>query len=93
MEIADQRHVHAETQQPLADFRHGGSALIAVDGDAHHFRTGLEKRRHLLHGGVDVSRIGIGHRLHDDGRTATDDDTAHVYGDGCAAGLRIVIGM
>ena len=93
MEIADKRHIKPKPQQPLADFRHGGRTLVAVDGDAHDFRTGPEQRRHLLHGGVDIRRIGVGHRLHDDGRAATDDDTAHVYGDGCAAGLGIVIGM
>ena len=81
VEVADQRHVEAEPQQPLADLRHGRSTLVAIDGDAHHLRARLEERRHLGDRRVDIGRIGVGHRLHDDRRAAADDDAADIDGD------------
>ena len=36
--------------EPLADMRHGGGGLVAVDGDAHEFRAGAGKRRDLAGG-------------------------------------------
>ncbi|ENN84185.1 hypothetical protein RHSP_77665 [Rhizobium freirei PRF 81] len=92
VEVADQRHVHAETEQPLANLRHGGGAFIAIDGDAHEFRTGFVKGRHLRHGRIDIGRIGIGHGLHDHGGTAADDHAADIDGYGGTARFRIEIG-
>jgi hypothetical protein len=37
-------------------------------------------------GALHVGGVGIGHRLHDDGRIAADDDAAYIHGDGGAAG-------
>ena len=40
---------------------------------------------HLPRRALDVGRVGVGHRLHDDRRTAADDDAADVDGNGDAA--------
>jgi hypothetical protein len=77
--------------EPLADMRHGGSTLVAIDGDAHQLRAGREQRGDLGDRRVDIGRVGIGHRLHDDGRAAADDDAADIDGYRCAARFRIKI--
>ena len=81
MEVADDRHVHAHLRQPLLDVRHGGGGLVAVDRDAHDFGAGAGQRRHLARGALDVGRVGVGHRLHDDRRVAADGDAADIDGD------------
>ncbi len=43
------------------------------------------QRRHLPHGAVNIGRVGIGHRLHDDRRAAAHDDAADIHGDGLVA--------
>ena len=78
MEVADQRHRHAELGEPLLDARHGGGRLVAVDRDAHQFRAGTRQRRHLARGALHVGGVGIGHRLHDDRRAAADHDAADI---------------
>ena len=82
VEVADDRHVDVHFQEPLLDVRHGGRGLVAVDGDAHDFGAGPRQRRHLLRRPVDVGGVGIGHRLHHDGRAAADGDVADLDGDG-----------
>ena len=72
MEVANQRHVDVARRQPVADMRHGGRRLVAVDGDADQLRAGARQRRHLGDGGVDVGGVGVGHRLDDDRRAAAD---------------------
>ena len=47
MEVADDRHVDADLEQPLLDLRHGGGGLVAVDRDAHDLGAGARQRRHL----------------------------------------------
>ena len=80
MEVADQRRFDAENVQPLADMGHGGGGLGAIHGDAHQLGAGARQRRDLGRGGVDIGRVGIGHRLHDDGRVAAKGDAADVTG-------------
>ena len=58
---------HALLVEPVANMRHGRRRLVAIDGDAHQFRTRLRQRRDLRHRGLDVRRVGVGHGLHDDG--------------------------
>ena len=82
VEVADDRHVDVHLREPLLDVRHGGRGLVAVDGDAHDLGTGARQRRHLLRRRLDVGRVGIGHRLHHDGRAAADGDVADLDGDG-----------
>ncbi len=50
--------------------------------DADQLRSRAGERLHLLSGALDVRRIGVRHRLHDDGRGAADADGAdgHLYG-------------
>ena len=85
VEVADQRHLHAHLQQPLADARHGLGRLVAVDGDAHDLGAGAGEVGGLPRGPFHVGRVGVGHRLHDDRRAAADDHAAHIDGDGCSA--------
>ena len=56
--------------------RDGGGGLLAVDRDPHQFGTGARQRCDLRHGAFDIGGVGIGHRLHDDRRTAADGDIA-----------------
>ncbi|MCY1289089.1 hypothetical protein D9M70_381660 [compost metagenome] len=91
VEVADERHVQTEALEPLADLRHGGGTLVAVDGDAHQFRAGLVKGGNLRHRSVDISCIGVGHRLDDHRRATAHYDPADIDGDGRTAGLRIKI--
>ncbi len=82
VEIANDRHVDVHAEQALLDMRHGGGCLVAVNRNAHDFRTSPRQVRDLLGGRLDVGGIGIGHRLHDNGRAAADGDVANLYGDG-----------
>ncbi len=72
VEIADQRHEAVLPRQLVADMRHGGGGLVAIDRDAHQLGAGAGERRDLRDGGVDIGRIRIGHGLHDDRRAAAD---------------------
>ena len=74
VEVADQRRVHAQDVEPLADVRHGRRGLGAVDGDAHELGAGARQRRDLGGRRLDIGRVGIGHRLDDDGRIAAERD-------------------
>ena len=76
MEVADQGRGDAALAQAVADMRNGGGRLLAIDGDAHHFRSGARQRRDLRDRAVDIGGVGVGHRLHDDRRTAADGDIA-----------------
>ena len=85
VEIADERHVDAEPVEALADARHGGRGLVAVDGDADDLGAGPGERRDLRHRRVDVGRVGVGHRLDDDRGAAADHDGADAHADGAMA--------
>ena len=85
VEVADQRRLDAEDVEPLADVRHGGRGLGTVDGDAHELGAGARQRRDLGGGRLDIGRVGIGHRLHDDGGIAAQRDVADPDRDGAPA--------
>ncbi len=85
VEIADQRGVHAELEQSLADGRHRAGGFLGVDRDTHQLRTGFGQRLDLLDGGVHVRRVGIGHRLNDHRRAAADTHMVHGDTEGVAA--------
>jgi hypothetical protein len=68
-----------------ADVGHRGGALVAVDGDAHQLGAGAPELGHLLDGGLDVGGVGVGHRLHDNGRAAADGHAANVHTHGLLA--------
>ena len=72
MEIADQRHVDTAFGQAVADMRNGCGRLVAVDGNADKFGAGGGQGGDLCHRGIDIRRVGIGHRLNDDRCVAAD---------------------
>ena len=76
VEVADERRLDPEPIEPLFDVRHGGGRLGAVDRDPDKFRARARQRGHLRGRGLDIGRVGIGHRLHDDRRIAADRDAA-----------------
>ncbi len=82
VEIADERHIHAHREKPVADMRHGRRRLFAVHGDAHQLRTRLRERRNLLHGRVHIRGVGVRHRLHNDGRAPADGHAANLHRNG-----------
>jgi len=59
----------------------GGGRLIAIDRDAYEFGAGTGQRCHLTRGTLDIGRIRIGHRLHDDRRPAAHRDAANLNRD------------
>ena len=72
VEITDQRHITAQSIESATNGRHLRGRLWRIDGDADDLRTSLPELIHLLYGGIDIGRVGIGHRLYDHGRPATD---------------------
>ena len=72
VEVADQRDRHAHPREPVADMRHGGGGLVAVDRDAHEFGAGAGERGDLARGALDVGGVGVGHGLDDDRGAAAD---------------------
>jgi hypothetical protein len=85
VEIADQRHRDASSRELVADVRHRRGALVAVDRDAHEFGPSPPELADLPDGRLDVGRVGVGHRLDDDGRAAADGHTADVDANGLLA--------
>ena len=76
MEIADQGRGDAALAQAVANVRNGGGGLVTVHRDADHLRAGARQGCDLGDGAVDIGGVGVGHRLHDDRRTAADGDIA-----------------
>ena len=74
----------ADLRQPVADRRHRGGRRRFVHGDAHQLAAGARQRLDLLRGAFDVRRVGVGHRLDDDGRGTADGHATDVNGDGFA---------
>ncbi len=78
----------ADPVETLADAGDGSGALVTIDGDAHELRAGAGERHHLRHGSIDIGRVGVGLRLHDHRRIATDHHLADSDGDRAAARCR-----
>ena len=78
MKVPDDRDVDPELEEPFLDMRHGSRRLVAVDGDAHDFRTCSRELRHLPRGRLHIGGIRVGHGLHDDGRAAADRHAADI---------------
>ena len=66
MEVADDRHAHAEHVERVDDLRHGGGRGVGIHGDAYEFGTGAGERHDLIDGGSDVGGIRVGHGLDHD---------------------------
>ena len=85
VEVADQRRLDAENVEPLANIGNGCRGLGTVDGDAHQLGAGARQRRDLGGSRLDIGRVGIGHRLDDDGGIAAQRDVADPDRDGAPA--------
>ena len=59
------------------------SSLLTVI--AHQLGPGARQRLDLSDRALDVRRVGVGHRLHDDGGVAADGDRADLDGQGFSA--------
>ena len=57
----------------------GGRVLISAYGDPHEIGSRVRDLADLLHRRGEVRRLGLGHRLDDDGRPAADLDAADVH--------------
>ena len=88
VEVPHDRHVDAHLSQAIFDVRDRGGSLIAVDRDADDLRAGAGQRSHLARGALDIGSVGIGHRLDDDRRAATDAHAADIHRHGLVAPLR-----
>jgi hypothetical protein len=85
MEVTDDRHMHAGARKLIPNVRHGRGSFIGVDGDAYEFRPSACQRPDLLHRTLDISRIRVRHRLHDNRRSTTDGDRTDANGNRSAA--------
>ncbi len=63
VEVADDRHAHAEHVQRVDNLRDGSRGRVGVHGDAYQLRPGARQRHDLIYGGCDVGRIRVGHGL------------------------------
>jgi hypothetical protein len=72
MEVPDYGDVNPDSLQPFDNVRHCLGGSIIVDGYPDELRSRTAESRNLLDSSRDVRRIGVGHRLHDDGSVATD---------------------
>jgi hypothetical protein len=66
VEVAHERHGHAQVVEAGAQLGDGGRGLVVVDRDAHDLGAGARERRHLLGRRGRVGGVGVGHRLHHD---------------------------
>jgi len=80
MEVADERHLHAHLAELVPDVRDGSRRLVAVYRDAHQLGAGAGECGHLARCALGIGGVGVGHRLHDDGRSAAHGDAGDVDG-------------
>ena len=85
VEVADDRHVHAEAADLADHLGDGGGGLLGVDRDADELRAGVGEPRDLDRGRVGVGGVGVRHRLDDDRMRAPDEHAADVDADRRAA--------
>jgi hypothetical protein len=93
VEVADERDVEADAVEPLADSRDRGRGFRPVHRDAHDFRACPGEGGHLRDRGVDVGRVGVRHRLHDDRRAAADGHGSDRHRNGAVARPRAGRGL
>ena len=80
VEVADDRHVHADPVEPLDDVGHRTRRVLVVDRHPHQLAAGARQLRHLSHRARHVGGVGVGHRLHDDGMARPDGNGADTDG-------------
>ena len=74
MKVAHERHAAAGTVERLSNFHDGARRLRRVDRQADKFGACAGKRKRLRSRCLDVRRGRIGHRLHDNGMAAADEN-------------------
>jgi hypothetical protein len=82
VEVADDRHVHAETTHLAHHLGDRGGGLVGVHRDSDQLRAGMGQSRDLDRRRVGVGRVRVGHRLDDDRMRAPDEHAADVHADG-----------
>jgi hypothetical protein len=87
MKVADDRSRQSKPVQGLDDLRNRGGRRLIVDGDTHQLAARTGEVRHLARGGLNVSRVGVGHRLDHNRMIRTNRDTTYEGGD-CAPAHR-----
>ena len=92
VEVADKWDIQPAIFQSLPDLGDGLCRFVVVDSDPHFLRTSLEQCGDLIRRAGGIRRIGVGHRLHHDGRGGADRDTAHLGGDGGTTSAKAVNG-
>ena len=85
MKVTDQRDVDAGAGQTVADGRDRRRGFGAIYRNAHQLGAGFGQRFDLRDRGCDVGGVGVGHRLHDHRRVATDADGANLRAESGAA--------
>ena len=86
MKVADDRHAQAALFESFNNVRNGCRGVFIVDRDANQLGAGESERRNLGNCGLYVGRIGVGHRLDDDGNFPADSDVADADGWSFSAG-------
>jgi hypothetical protein len=66
-------------RRPLDDLLQGHGVFVARHGAAHQVRAGVGDLLNLLHRRLEVRRLGLGHRLHDNRRATADRHPADEY--------------
>ena len=81
VEVADDRHVHAQAAHLANHLGNGCRGFLGVDGDPHELRSGVGESRDLDGGPVRVGGVGVRHRLDDDRVGAAHEHAADVDAD------------
>ncbi len=80
VKVTDDGHGYTPVNKFFLDERYGFGGSIIVHGNPDQLRTALVKMVNLLHGFIDICRIGIGHRLHHNGIITSNGDITYVNG-------------
>ena len=77
VKVADQRHIAVHLVELVTYLRHCRRRFHRIDSDPHQLGSSTRQFGTLDGGGQVISRIGIGHRLDDHRRTATEADVGN----------------
>ncbi len=86
VKVSNDRHAQAALFKALDDVRNGCRGVFIVDRDANQLGAGESERGDLVDCALNVGRIGVGHRLDDDGNFPADSDVADADGWSFSAG-------
>ena len=79
VKVADDRDVCTDLGNPVPDVRNCCCRFGAINSNPHQLRARIRELGHLARRRLDLSGIGIGHRLDYDRCAATDGDLADLY--------------